>query len=72
MASRMTFHQLVIKMLGDTKFRSAVIRDPEKALTSVGANPTKKQIDALKGVDWSEVEKVMAAFSSGMHPDTLS
>ena len=72
MASRMTFHQLVVKMLGDTKFRNAVIRDPEKALTSIGANPTKKQIAALKGVDWNEVEKVMQAFSAGMHPDTIS
>lgn len=66
------FNHLVIRMLGDAKFRAALIKNPEKALQSIKAKPTKQQLAALKAVDWSSLERVFNAFKSGMHPDTFS
>lgn len=72
MAAPLDFNHLVIRMLGNAKFRAALIRNPEKALKSIKAKPTKQQITALKAVDWTSLEKVFNAFKAGMHPDTFS
>lgn len=72
MAAPVDFNHLVIRMLGDVKFRVALMKNPDKALRSIGAKPTKQQIAALKSVDWSSLNKVFNAFKSGMHPDTFS
>lgn len=72
MAARFNANQLVVKMLGDVKFRRAVMKNPERALNAIDAKPTKKQIKALNDVDWDELEKVMDAFSTGMHPDSIT
>ncbi len=72
MAAPLDFNHLVIRMLGDAKFRLALIKNPEKALRAIKAKPTKQQIAALKAVDWTSLEKVFNAFKAGMHPDTFS
>lgn len=72
MAAPVSFNHLVIKMLGDVKFRAALMKNPEKALRSIKAKPTRQQVAALKGVDWASLEKVFNAFKSGVHPDTFS
>jgi hypothetical protein len=66
------FNQLVVKMLGDSSFRAAVIKNPEAALKSIKVSATKQQIAALKGVDWKALEKVFAAFQKGVHPNTFT
>ncbi len=71
MAAPLDFNHLVIRMLGDVKFRAAVVKNPEKALRSIKAKPTKQQIAALKAVDWASLDKVFAAFRAGMLPDSL-
>ena len=70
MAAPLDFNHLVIRMIGDVKFRAALIKNPEKALKSIGAKPSKQQIAALKAVDWNAMQKVFLAFKAGMHPDT--
>lgn len=72
MAKSFTVHQLVIKTLGDVKFRTAIIANPEKALRSIGVKPTKAQIAALKSVDWPNLERVYQSFQAGIHPDTFT
>ena len=72
MAASMNFNQLVVKLLADTKFRSAVAKDPTAALKAAKVKATKAQITALKGVDWANLEKVQNAFRAGVHPDSLS
>lgn len=72
MAKPFTIHQLVLKMLGDVKFRTAVMKNPEKALKSIKAKPTKQQIAALKAVDWKSMERVYTSFQQGVHPDTFT
>jgi len=72
MAGKYTIHQLVTKMLGDVKFRAAVIKDPAKALRSIGVKPTAAQVAALKAVDWNSLDRVYASFAAGIHPDTFT
>lgn len=72
MAAPLDFNHLVIRMLGDAKFRAALIKNPERALRAISARPTKQQVAALKAVDWKSLEKVFNAFKAGMHPDTFS
>jgi hypothetical protein len=71
-AAPFDFNHLVIRMLGDAKFRAAVIKNPEKALRAIKAKPTKQQVAALKAVDWASLEKVFNSFKKGVHPNTFS
>ena len=66
------FNQLVVKMLGDAKFRAAVISNPAAALKSIRVKATKQQIAALKGVNWAGLEKVFQSFQRGVHPNTFT
>lgn len=72
MAAPLDFNHLVIRMLGNARFRAALVKNPEKALKSIKAKPTRQQIAALKAVDWDSLNKVFNAFKKGMHPDTFS
>ena len=72
MAAPLDFNQLVIRMLGDVKFRVAMVKNPEKALRGIGAKPTKQQLAALNAMNWSSVEKVFTAFKAGVHPATFT
>ena len=66
------FNQLVVKMLGDANFRAAVMKNPDAALKSIKVKATKQQIAALKGVDWTALEKVFTAFQKGVHANTFT
>lgn len=66
------FNQLVVKMLGDSRFRAAVIKNPAAALKSIKVKATAAQIAALKGVDWTGLERVFQSFQKGVHPNTFT
>jgi hypothetical protein len=70
--AKVTFDELVSKALHDTKFRSSLIRDPKKALSSLGIKATPKMVAALNAVDYASLGKVASAFgrNAGVHPDT--
>ena len=72
MAAPLDFNHLVIRMLGDVKFRNALVKNPEKALRGIKVKPTALQIAALEAVDWTSLERVFNAFKQGTHPDTFS
>ncbi len=72
MAAPLDFNQLVIRMLGDVKFRVALTKNPEKALRGIGAKPSKQQLAALKAINWTSLEKVFNAFRAGVHPATFT
>jgi hypothetical protein len=71
-AKSMNFNQLVTKLLADTRFRSAVQKNPAAALKSAKIKATSAQVSALKSVDWNSLEKVQNAFRAGLHPDSIS
>lgn len=66
------FNQLVVKMLGDAKFRAAVMKNPAAALKSIKVKATPAQIASLKAVDWKSLEKVFQSFQQGVHPNTFT
>lgn len=70
--SFMGFNQLVVKMLGDAKFRAAVMKNPAAALKSIKVKATNQQVAALKGVNWTSLEKVFQSFQKGVHPNTFT
>lgn len=66
------FNQLVVKMLGDPAFRTALMKNPTKALRSIKVKATRQQIAALEAVDWAQLERVFQAFQRGVHPNTFT
>ena len=58
----MTFRELVEKMLDDAKFRHEVKKDPKVALERAGMKPTEQQVNALKKVDYADLQNVARAF----------
>ncbi len=59
---RLSFRQLVEKVLHDTAFRHRLRRDPESALESVGVTPTPAMIRSLRAFNWRSAESVARAF----------
>jgi len=66
------FNQLVVKMLGDARFRAAVMKNPAAALKSIKVKATKQQVAALQGVNWTSLERVFQSFQKGVHPNTFT
>jgi hypothetical protein len=58
----MNLRELVDKAMDDPKFYEQLKRDPEEALRSLGAEPTERQVQLLRGLDYKYLEKVVEEF----------
>jgi hypothetical protein len=62
MKSSMTFDQFVHKVISDPQFYQLLKKDPAEALRSVGIELSKEQIEALKEIDYKQLEQIAAEF----------
>ncbi len=59
----MKLKELVDKLMIDRVFYKKLKKDPAAALRGQGEEPTPKQIEALKKIDYKSLEAVATAFA---------
>jgi hypothetical protein len=64
MSSKMSFADLVHKVLHESGFWSKLKSDPEGALKECGYHPTPAQVKALKSIDYNSIRNVAQSFQS--------
>jgi hypothetical protein len=58
----MDIQHLVNKAITDPAFARALSENPEQTLRDAGVEPTPEMVDALKGLDPAQLQKLATAF----------
>jgi len=58
----MDVQSLVNRITTDPAFAKALSENPEQALRDAGVEPTSEMVDALKGLDPAQLQKLVTAF----------
>jgi TRAP-type C4-dicarboxylate transport system substrate-binding protein len=61
----MEIHELFAKALHNREFWNELKKDPARAFHDAGIKATKQQIDAVKQLNYTALEKIATAFGGG-------